>query len=386
MGEYNKFKNFLLVNWKDGFMVDKTHFEQLENYFINQDCEYRKSDLTRISYGLLPFRKEESMSGDFEIRDLITGVLEVRLKRCHAITPGGLLIDFNPAEDDELTATFPVPDDENLESTKQRWDVILTVDPFERIPCGVPDENEVIPRHPNAKPKYVLNILPAGQINAKNLERYHLIIGRVRRNGDRFEVDGNFIPPCTSVSSHPELKNYYLKFGKYIDLIEKACKAIISKVENMEKRTPLAENIEMICRNVIMYIANIYFSYRNEGQYYTPLRFLNVFSVLAHTCYVSLDFMHKNDKEEMMKYFYEWSDIKPGEFDAILKQNAGLLYDHEDIRHLMVTVEQFMYLFSQLLTTLSSLEYIGKHKENLVIAERSKSQSENKTEKWSLLE
>ena len=106
MREYNKFKNFLLVNWKDGFMVDKTHFEQLENYFINQDCEYRKSDLTRISYGLLPFRKEESMSGDFEIRDLITGVLEVRLKRCHAITPGGLLMILIRLKMTNLLQTF----------------------------------------------------------------------------------------------------------------------------------------------------------------------------------------------------------------------------------------------------------------------------------------
>ena len=33
MGEYNKFKNFLLVNWKDGFMVDKTHLSSWKTIY-----------------------------------------------------------------------------------------------------------------------------------------------------------------------------------------------------------------------------------------------------------------------------------------------------------------------------------------------------------------
>ena len=41
--------------------------------------------------------------------------------------------------------------------------------------------------------------------------------------------------------------------------------------------------------------------YRNEGQYYPPLRFLNVFSTLAHRLYVCLGFMNKEEKEDLLK-------------------------------------------------------------------------------------
>jgi len=378
-------KRYPLVNWTGGMNINRNHLIQLEDHFINQNCEYQNFGLTKVNYGLLPFKKGEPISGDFDISELVTGALEVRLNRCHAITSDGYLIDFNSDEEESLIASFNATEESSQEND-QRWDVILTADPFSRRPSGIPDEKEKSPRHPNVLPKYVLNILPAGQINANELGRHHLVIGRLRKNGNRYEVDANFIPPCTSISSHPDLKSYYLKFGKFIDSIEKASKDIISKVENTERQSELANNIEMMCHNIILYIATIYFSYRNEGQYFSPLRFLNVFSVLAHICYVSLDFMNKSEKEELLKYFHEWSDVKPGEYDTILRLNAGLLYDHNDIRRLMVTVEQFLYLFNQLWTTLSSLEYIGKHKENIVVAERSKHQGETKESRWSLLD
>lgn len=381
----NNKRRYPLVNWTDGMSISRKHFIQLEDHFINRDCEYLNFGLNKANYGLLPFRKGEPVSGDFEISEQVTGMLEVRLNRCHAVTSDGYLIDFSSDEEESLVASFSATE-ENQQGNDQRWDVILTADPFSRRPSGIPDEKEKSPRHPNVLPKYVLNVLPAGQINSNDLGRHHLVIGRLRKSGNRYEVDGNFIPPCTNMSSHPDLKSYYLKFGQFIDSIEKASKDIISKVENTEKQSELASNIEMICHNMILYIASIYFSYRNEGQYYSPLHFLNVFSVLAHICYVSLDFMSKSEKEELLKYFSEWSDVKPGEYDTILRVNAGLRYDHNDIRRLMVTTEQFLYLLNQLWTTLSSLEYIGKHKENIVVAERSKHQGETKESRWSLLD
>ena len=52
-------------------------------------------------------------------------------------------------------------------------------------------------------------VLPSGQTDGSELGRHFLLIGRLRKNGNRCEVDGNFIPPCTSMSSHPDLKGYY---------------------------------------------------------------------------------------------------------------------------------------------------------------------------------
>lgn len=52
----------------------------------------------------------------------------------------------------------------------------------------------------------------------------------------------------------------------------------------------------------------------------------------------------------------------------------------------MVTTERFLYLFNDLWTTLSRLEYIGKHKENIVVAERSRQSKETTETRWNILD
>lgn len=127
--------------------VNKGHFTQQEDHFTDRLCEYQSFYLNRNTYGLLPFRKGESVSGDFSITELVTGTLEVRLKRCHALTAGGYLIDYDAGDDDELTASFHISTDETEEKDR-RWDVILMADPFEHLPSGVPDEKEISPASP----------------------------------------------------------------------------------------------------------------------------------------------------------------------------------------------------------------------------------------------
>ena len=186
MGEEKK-KKYPLVNWVSGMEVANSHFIQQEDHFTNRLCDYQAYGLNRTNYGLLPFRKGEPVSGDFSITELATGTTEVRLKRCCAITAGGYLIDYSAGIGDALVSSFDIAMDE-IENKDQRWDVILMADPFDRLPAGIPDEKEAIPRQPDAVPRYSMNVLPTGQVDVSELGRYFLVIGRLRRNGNRCEV------------------------------------------------------------------------------------------------------------------------------------------------------------------------------------------------------
>ena len=115
IGKQSQKKKYPLVNWADGMPVNKGHFTQQEDHFTDRLCEYQSFHLNRNTYGLLPFKKGEPVSGDFSITELVTGTLEVRLKRCHALTSGGYLIDYDAGEDDELTASFHIPAEEEEE-------------------------------------------------------------------------------------------------------------------------------------------------------------------------------------------------------------------------------------------------------------------------------
>jgi hypothetical protein len=71
-----------------------------------------------------------------------------------------------------------------------------------------------------------------------------------------------------------------------------------------------------------------------------------------------------------MKYFYEWSDITPGSFEVLLASNLVIMYEHDNIRTIMLQMESFLRIMSELWHKMSALEYIGQHKENIIVSER----------------
>lgn len=380
-----------LVNWVDGMKISKNHLIQTEDYFIDVVRDANNIGLTNYNFGILPPYKGEQLSSDFEITERISNHVEIELRKCNAITAGGCRININPIDQTEyLHLDYPFESDIASSDKKNEqlfWDIILVVRPFDRTPIGEPDPEETPPRHPDAGKSYSLFVKPAGQIKSDESGMHHLIIGRVTKTGDRFEVDKSYIPPCTSMNSHPDLKKYYERFGKYLNEIEISSQKIIQKIHERENISDIAKNINLVCEHMLNYISTIYFNYRNKGRHYNPIETINTFSSLAHVTYVSINYIHKKKREEMLQYFYEWSDVTPGNFTEILTNMLETIYDHHNIRLVMEQTEEFLAMFSALWIKLSTLEYIGQHKENIVVAEKTqKVETGPKRSEWTILD
>jgi hypothetical protein len=361
----------LLINWVDGMKISKEHLSQTEDYFIDIVRDAVNLRLTGYSYGLLPPYKDEKISSDFEIMEHTTEHVEIELRRCNAITIGGCRIDINPNDYTgylKLDYKFSENDKKESDKNSKYWDIILIVYPFGRVPTGIPDPDETPPRHPHADKSYSLSIVPVGQINASELGMHNLIIGRVRKEGDRYEVDTTYIPPCTSMLSHPDLKKYYETFGKYLNDIEVASHKIIQKILERDNSMSVAKNTQFLCEHILNYIVTIYFKYKNMGRNFSPVEIIEMFSSFAHVCNVALNYIPKRKREEMLQYFYEWSDVTPGHFVDLITAMFEAVYDHNNIRFIMEQTDRFLSTFSNLWVILSSLEYIGQHKENVVVA------------------
>lgn len=380
-----------LVNWVDGMKISKNHLAQTEDYFIDIVRDTNSIRLTNYNFGMLPPYRNENLSGDFEITERISNHVGIELRKCNAITSGGCRININPTDETEyMRLDYPFEKDiAAIESRNEQlfWDVILVVRPFDRTPLGTPDPEETPPRHPDTVNSYSLFIKPAGQINVDEFGMHHLIIGRVTKISDRYEVDRTYIPPCTSMSSHPDLKKYYEQFGKYLNDIEVSSHKIIQKIHEREHISDIGRNINLICEQLLSNISIMYFNYRNKGRHYTPIEALNVFSSLAHITFVSINFIQKKKREEMLQYFYEWSDVTPGNFTEMLTDMLELTYDHHNIRAMMSLTDDYLSMFSALWIKLSSLEYIGQHKENIVVAEKiQKTDFGSKRSEWTILD
>jgi hypothetical protein len=68
-------------------------------------------------------------------------------------------------------------------------------------------------------------------------------------------------------------------------------------------------------------------------------------------------------KEEMLKYFMEWSDLRPGMFENTVDSLLEQEYNHTDISKSVKSSAKFLEMISSLFRKLSQLDYIGKGKE-----------------------
>jgi hypothetical protein len=378
--------NRKLVHWMDGMELNAGLFIQSENYFLSAIAESARQSLTLYSYGLLPPDAGADTDTGIRVNEHVTGHIEVQLSRCHAITASGYRIDFDAkATGSPLVKRYSPPEDTNIHNREiQRWDVILAVDPFNRVPTGELDPEEIPPRHPDCESKYALYIMPEGEINTGEFGRHHLTIGRLCKDGERYAVDTGYIPPATCMSAHPELLGYHTVFRTLFVSIEKSARLIIGKIRNQSGKSTLAANIQIISRDVLQYIARIYFDMRNTSRWSAPIHTVGHISGLAHTCFVSMLMLDSRQKEEMLKYFYEWADIAPGTFESIVSETLEIIYEHDSLRSMMVRSEQFLRTFTELWECMSRLEFIGQHRENIVVSEINRGKEAVSTRTWSV--
>ena len=92
------------------------------------------------------------------------------------------------------------------------------------------------------------------------------------------------------------------------------------------------------------------------------------------------------EREELLKYFYEWKDVTPGNFEELLAKTIEMVYDHKQINQSMTTINDFLIVLVALWNKLSGLEYIGQHKENIVVAEQQVVQQVQARKTWTLLD
>ena len=230
------------------------------------------------------------------------------------------------------------------------------------------DTTEDPPRHLYCESNYKISVVDANQMNEYSLDQHFLTIGKLRLKGDVYVKDMNYIPPCRTMVSHHELAHYFIRFDEMFNSIRRSSRTIILKANGRPGGNEYAANISTISNEALRYLMSIYFNLKNKGNLISPLLMTEYISTLASISYSSLLCLSGVQKDELFKYFLEWSDITPGAFEDMLSSTFEIKYEHQDIRSVMVRLESFLVTFCELWEKLSHLEYIGQHKESFVVS------------------
>jgi hypothetical protein len=372
----------LPINWTDGVKLTKDHF--INNYFnsITTVNDYTNVRLNNFNYGIV----DEATDTSFEMETKANNSnLEVALNKCHCIAKNGHLIVFNTdiyGEDFPQASLFGSSLDPNANDT---FYVIVSVNPYNLIPVGIPDPEVVPLHHPNAAPEIKLHIINKNEVNATFLEGCFLILKKYDFKNGAFVEDTKYIPPVSKLKNNKMLADFNRRAIMELDAIYDFSIKIHKKNIHNSMNNKLVLNTFTLCEKIIKFYSETIFFLKNRALEEPPIFMLEKIVILSNSLMATLSLMDEKEKEMLLQYYYEWVDVKPSELLQVISQTNGVTYDHNDIYETLQKTDQFIGILKKLWKKLSELEYIGVRKENIVISEETKTAAP-KSKTWSILD
>jgi hypothetical protein len=366
---------YLPVNWVDGMKINKDHFIDEQNARIQDQAFATGAHINNINYGLLP-----SVAGGHNSVNLYINLdnqqqVTASLLYCRAVTPGGYVIHIEEVAGNSFTNAaenipgLSVPFSE-LKAKADCYFIVLAVNPYKRIPTGNAPPDEIPPRIPYTLPQYSLSLLAEENLQSKKPGLYQLVIGKFFIKEQNIEVDEDYIPPCVTSSSHPDLVDVFAGMEAFISKMELYCVQILQKIIQKKQQNELAQIVQRICENLLQYTNSHAMIYRWSMLHQPPLHMLSVIASMARVLKNTLDQYIGTGKEELINYFMEWCELNQGELENVITDLTTHQYIHEDINGTVEITMAFSKSISSLFHNLSRLEYIGKKRDaNIFVKE-----------------
>lgn len=360
------------VNWQNGMNISKEHFIQMENAFTDEIADARGVLLNNINYGLFPVGIGSQGSVKTVIKIDNQKFLRVRIFSCQAVTRSGARIDILEEHQlPELESDISMLLDQ-AGSEGEYFYILLSVNAFNRQPFGELNTFEEPPRHPYTIPGYGISLVSEKDLLAQSVQPDSLIIGKLKIEQGVPEIADEYLPSCMTVKSHMRLMEFCEMTEKIFSQLELNLLSIIRKINEKNQDTSLAKSVGTLSENLLNYISENHLRLRFEIPNQPPVFLFMYIANAARVIRNTIDSDASANKEELLNYFTNWSELKQGDFEKLLVYCINFEYRHFDT---LLSVEQFgefLQIIARLFEKLEALTYIGKKKETSIFVKEQK--------------
>jgi hypothetical protein len=361
----------LPVNWIDGMKISRKHFEETEQYMQEQFRDLGAQRLKSFDFGILPAEK----SLDLNVFCDYNQQIRVELNACKAVTPDGTRIQVLPGEPAQLNTNFKeITSRFGLQTSQsQNLYLLLSILPHQRIATGEPLMDENPPRHPHTRAEIKLDLVPAEQINSTKLSA-SLVIGKITYQNGELLYQKEFIPSCSAMNSHPLLEEWYNRFRLTLENWEQYCLKIVQKTNSKtqtQQPNSLAASIQRLSEKMLERLVadKVVFQWIIPSE--APIFFCAMLLKNIHYIHAALQCYSEKEREEMLNYFAEWTDVQAGTIENQTTRALQLQYNHYDVQSVLFEINQIYNAFIQIFLKLSQLDFIGKRKgQNIFVIEQ----------------
>ncbi len=363
---------YLNVNWVNGMKITREHLAGQDRANDDKIKDVASAFLHPYCFGLLPVWPGESYSfrADFKVDN--QRFLKASLFDLRAFTPGGARLEIAGSPNPQEWQVDLTRETEAAKKEENGWYyILLTVDLFAREPCGQPDEEEEPPRFPFTAPSFRMQVIPVKELSASALLPYSLCTGKMLIRPDKTEILDDYLPPCMALSSHNRLMLFHSKVEKFYNQMEINLLSIIGKIREKNQDSSLALSVLALAQSLLDYLSvnNLAVKWLLPGQ--PPLFLFENIACFARNLRNTIDSNTAAQKEELLNYFTNWSELKQGDFEKLLVYCINFEYNHLEIADSIDQFSEFVQIMATLFSKLESLAYIGKKKEtNIFVKEQ----------------
>lgn len=377
--------SYLPVNWVNGLKLTSQHF--FANQYSQTEALNREAGrcLTSYNYGLGEELEGVGNNLEIEISGDTLSTLCVRLKSCNAITKGGIPIVYHDGlyGDEKPVASIS---ESGLQAEDNEYMILVSVDPYHLIPVGEPDPEEVPLHHPYVLPSIKLHIVPRTQVNKSFYSQNFLLVGEVYRQGTTYKINHQYIPPVQRSAYHDGIKTFISQLDHTLRAIKEDVRLIYSRNVADKRRDTLANNTFELCKAFNAFYNSKIFYIEQISHEQPPVYLVQAVNELANGLSATLQSFSETEREQLLQYFYEWTNVTPSEFVTKIERVTGVVYDHTDINKSLQAAGALVTLLSRMFHKMSELEYIGMVRENIVVGDESHEEAEpQKKRSWSFI-
>ncbi len=366
-------KHFPAVNWIDGMKVNKDHFIASDRHLEEGLKNARSQSLNPYNYGIVL----AALKGDSSL-DVVTDIdnqsrVHLKINSCKALTPNGSRIDIDSDYPGNEDYTVVVPQDKINQAAEKNSAlfIALSVNSFGRIPVGDADPDENPPRLPYIVPEYHISFHSEEEKKSISTSK-SLIIGKLIFIDHKPETDNSYIPPCQCIQSHPKLIEYYIQLLKIFGQIEIDIVDILQAIKEKKQSTSISITVAEISHAILIFLGSRLPELRSSGKYYPPVYLFEMICSFSRIMNNIISIQTRSDREELFNYIMDWSNLKQGEFEDLIKGAAEIEYDHDDINSSIKKADAFVLNISRIFNTLSNLDFIGKKKDRQIFVKEQK--------------
>jgi hypothetical protein len=365
------------VNWVNGMKIRKEHFVQQINATEDKLKDVAACFLDNCNYGLLSIWANEESSYKVTFQVSNQKFLDIDIFHLRAITSGGArieILDSRPAK------KFSLDISKEMEAARKEenghYYIMLSVDLFNREPFGELDAEEEPPRYPYSVPSYKVNLMAEKEVARSGVEPWSLFIGKISIKPDRLEVPEDYLPACMAINSHPKLIEFRLSIEKFFNQLELNLISIIRKIREKGQDSTLAGSVLILSENILNFVSNNILTVKWVLPNQPPLYLFANIAGFARLLRNTIDSNSAAQKEEMLNYFANWSELKQGDFERLLVYCINFEYNHNELVNSVYEFSEFVQIVNTLFIKLESLAYIGKKKEtNIFVKEQTSKRS-----------